>query len=403
MDMAFFLIGRGADSALQLLSVNTFDSRQDAMAELSRITSDSAFAQWELEVFVIDLDAGVPVLLVRPQRGEEGESVVVAAAEDAGSLPDEADQDAEASEQDVAAEEAESVVEAEPIALADVAGEMRGDLREALKRTAEQMSSEGIVPPPSAGLEPESAPQDSAEPSAEDAESAVEALEGDADADTRDLLGEAPEEDTPQAADSEAPAPEAVDAVAEVTSQPEADVTEEQSWPWDAPPAAPAVEPGVSPEIATVYEGLEQMEDQEAAPEGQAAVSEGTPLQAEGSDFILDLDAIQPVAMEPQGTDAAGPPTKPVEDKSADAVGEEQPDVPVGMSAEATAAESQASDDSSPTTSDEAAEAPTESPVEAPDFPSAMTDYTCEDCVYVETCPNRDQRAPKDCGSFQWK
>jgi hypothetical protein len=32
-----------------------------------------------------------------------------------------------------------------------------------------------------------------------------------------------------------------------------------------------------------------------------------------------------------------------------------------------------------------------------------LSSYTCEDCVYVETCPNKDQRLPKDCVSFQWK
>jgi len=28
---------------------------------------------------------------------------------------------------------------------------------------------------------------------------------------------------------------------------------------------------------------------------------------------------------------------------------------------------------------------------------------TCNECVYDETCPNRDQRSPQECGSFQWK
>lgn len=32
-----------------------------------------------------------------------------------------------------------------------------------------------------------------------------------------------------------------------------------------------------------------------------------------------------------------------------------------------------------------------------------MQQYTCADCVYVSTCPNRDQKAPTECGSFQWK
>ena len=29
--------------------------------------------------------------------------------------------------------------------------------------------------------------------------------------------------------------------------------------------------------------------------------------------------------------------------------------------------------------------------------------YTCDDCVYVNTCPKVGQSTPKECGSFQWK
>jgi hypothetical protein len=32
-----------------------------------------------------------------------------------------------------------------------------------------------------------------------------------------------------------------------------------------------------------------------------------------------------------------------------------------------------------------------------------MNEYTCADCVYVNTCPNQHQKAPAACGSFQWK
>ena len=34
---------------------------------------------------------------------------------------------------------------------------------------------------------------------------------------------------------------------------------------------------------------------------------------------------------------------------------------------------------------------------------SPLSTYTCDDCVYVDTCPNKDERRPEDCGSFQWK
>lgn len=32
-----------------------------------------------------------------------------------------------------------------------------------------------------------------------------------------------------------------------------------------------------------------------------------------------------------------------------------------------------------------------------------MNEYTCDDCVYANTCPNKDQKAPAACGSFQWR
>ncbi len=32
-----------------------------------------------------------------------------------------------------------------------------------------------------------------------------------------------------------------------------------------------------------------------------------------------------------------------------------------------------------------------------------MNEYTCDDCVYANTCPNHGQKRPAECGSFQWK
>jgi hypothetical protein len=28
---------------------------------------------------------------------------------------------------------------------------------------------------------------------------------------------------------------------------------------------------------------------------------------------------------------------------------------------------------------------------------------SCDDCVCVDTCPNKGEREPTTCGSFQWK
>lgn len=32
-----------------------------------------------------------------------------------------------------------------------------------------------------------------------------------------------------------------------------------------------------------------------------------------------------------------------------------------------------------------------------------LASLTCDDCVYVNTCPNKEDLQPADCGSFQWK
>lgn len=57
-------------------------------------------------------------------------------------------------------------------------------------------------------------------------------------------------------------------------------------------------------------------------------------------------------------------------------------------------------------------EAATEAPVEEPAaFSPAyepggdldLSHYTCDDCVYVNTCPKVGQLTPQECGSFQWR
>ena len=63
--MAFFLIGRGPDDDLRLISPKSFESRQAAMAELSVLSAEPTFAHWNAAVSVMDLDTGAPVLLVR--------------------------------------------------------------------------------------------------------------------------------------------------------------------------------------------------------------------------------------------------------------------------------------------------------------------------------------------------
>ena len=64
--MPFLLISRDDDDQLRLLTTSAAASRQDALAELSRLTADPAFDGWDDDVLLLDLDSGLPVLLVRP-------------------------------------------------------------------------------------------------------------------------------------------------------------------------------------------------------------------------------------------------------------------------------------------------------------------------------------------------
>ena len=126
------------------------------------------------------------------------------------------------------------------------------------------------------------------------------------------------------------------------------------AWPWDSLDAEPVEERA---------ESLEGTDAHEASAVSQDDVAESA--TASESDFILDLDAIQPVALESEevGNQETA---EPVVDTAPQ---EQEPPAPIPVAEAAT----------------------------------SMADYTCQDCVYVETCPNQGQRMPKDCGSFQWR
>ena len=121
---------------------------------------------------------------------------------------------------------------------------------------------------------------------------------------------------------------------------------------------------------------------------GTADASLTIPLtDSETAIDLSDFELVSPAELEP-------------------AVSSQPPDPALG--AEATPSE-QAADDISDfildldavaivPAEDEEAPATTSEPVVSP-----RPEYTCVDCVYVETCPNKDQRLPADCGTFQWR
>lgn len=456
--MSFFLLGKGPDDELWLLSPKPVASRQDAMAELSRLTADPDFEHWDAEVLVMELDKGTPVLLVRPAAAaepvaeepaelaaDEPEAVEettddvetveaptadgdateteqtsadvaeddMAAAIDAERLSDEEPLEVDAevietpTEEDAALAaviedlhaddepvESESATEAEsPAEFTDSAAVVEADeapvvepvdgvwaeavaadaetdgsfsLKDALKRTAAHMESEGIVAPESVGPADETA-------SVALADDSPVADEAAADESVAAAATAAPSSDEPVAAwpwdTGAADASFTIDAIEEPAREATPLVTaagDDETFAVSRPVIlgsygeAQVAEPVLPEPAADAIVDI---------PADVPLADPGAPLERSApdtSDFILDLEPIEPV--EQPGLEPPAPVQAP-----------EVFDVPVAP-------------DVAP-------------PVDFPADPavSSAPDMTCEDCVYVRTCPNKDQRDPKTCGSFQWK
>jgi len=461
--MAFFLLGR-VDDTLNLLCPDTFATRQDAMSALSRITGEPGFDLWDAEVLLLDTDSGTPVLLVRPNaapevlvEAEAASDVEVLVIEDLAEEPletivvdeisdevvaeDESEADSDESESgdaeaesdepdadeqpavgdeaiaDAIVEEAEEAASADAEEAADAASadadlpdeaesaeeiDPAQSLRDALTRTAAQMESEGIVAPESIGA----------------AESAPEVAD--------EVVAEVAPEPTEESADK--PADEPTDEPAAETETEEAPAPE-AAWPWDVAAEAAPAEPAMSPEIAFVLSDLEEpslddgsilrgsIDDETfaaARPVIMGSYADTTITVAE-----LDEIAAEPAVVEPMGIVEAEPVAAPspagfavpvVGDAAdifqIDPVEPAQDEAPTAPESESVANDDVESRDISDFILDLGSEQPAEQPAEeAAPAPNAggLDEYTCKDCVYEETCPNKDQRLPKDCGSFQWR
>ncbi len=355
--MSFFLIARGPDGSLELISNRSFESRADATAELSRITAEESFAFWDHEVLVGDLQGATPVLVVRPhaesppeaQRGEEG----------FGEAPP--------------AKDVNGASAAEP----------SSDLKEALRRTAVTLEAEGIVAPESVGpavdvsVAAETAaegPHDGApeELAAEQAPALEPAMEAERDSEPEQEPMHA--EERPDASVVEAEPPAWPWATAQESKTFHLDALEEPGDDADSLIRAPGDDATLSasrPVILGAYETAGESQDAETAEApGVAATSENADVDALLADLASVSDGVEaPPAAESPGSKAAEPrPGQEVEPTTGEPVGSgsdfvDLPAVPVD-------------------------------PIES---------MTCDDCVYTDTCPNKGQRDPASCGSFQWK
>ncbi len=349
--MSFFLLDRDrADGSLRILSSTVYETRDAAMAALSALAASGATTA-DHDVFIADLAAATPVLLVpqSPAPLSESASAWEAPAEESGG-------------DELVVDEAL----AEPDAPEGLAG--------ALRRAATSLESEGIVAPESVSA-------------ADD----VVAMTEPAVPDT--------EESVPTGLVEDAPAPPG-------RPEPSADTTEDLAAAIASLAAeAPEDEPVLSAE-EQVSEPMSVAEPEPAAPDSAVAAGEGWPWanvepvaaqESSAGDVEVDIEvALEPVAsVEEEAPDASeaglGPAAPPeVEDESmirGASIGEDEFVAP-----RAVIMGDYGADD---------APASTPPGYEAGDV--QLSDYTCEDCVYANTCPKAGESTPAECGSFQWK
>ena len=284
--MGFVLLRRD-DGEVTLITPSVFDTRREALDEVTQASADGHLAADE--VFLVDLDASTPVLIVTPPSAPEEEAPIEAA-------------DSVATEPAAVAPPVELAVSA----AAPSTIEVEDAIAEAIIADAEEQGVEDV---------PAEAP------------SAVE-----------DVLEPLDEPGVPSATDVAA------------DEEPTARI-----WPWE--PAPVPIEP-LSPPVEAAAD-LKEEPEQETSEEPIA--DEDTPVDEsadEVSGLLADLEEI--------GAEAPAPAQMGVEEP-ADSPAEPEP---------SKAYEAGASD---------------------------ITTLTCDDCIYLNTCPKQGESDPTSCGSFQWK
>lgn len=379
--MSYFVVERNGDGGVLRIPLPTaYETREAAIAALSAATG-SGEVTLTGEVFIADLGSAIPVLVmaaappVAPAPEPEAGSVEVP-ADEAPEVESEAEPEAEPqpeaepepeSETDVVETVAgdfiieEAVLEAPELdeAAAEVAyttwepladeSPETSTLADALKRAANSLEDEGVVAPDSIIGGP--------------------------------ALDEAPLE---EAAESDVTLAEPL--------LPEVDTAEAGAeWPWAN------IESYEVPADAaeTVEEPLK--DDAEADAEVAEPVSVATP-ESEIADLVQSLAGDAPIitSAPPEGEEAYVPRPVILGDYVDAAESSVETEDPFAASEDSVAAEDV------PETVADVPEVSLDGGY-APMGALDLGEYTCQDCVYANTCPKVGQVTPADCGSFQWK
>lgn len=424
--MAFFVVQRDAHSALSIPLPDAYPTREAAIAALSAATSSGLLVLAD-EVFIADLSNAVPVLIMQAAPSPaSGEAL------------------AEKPTGDFAAKVADDVYA--PPLLGD-----EQSLAAALQRAATSLEQEGIVAPASIESEPAEAtelpePIEAEAPQAVDEEASAESA-----AESATWQAESEQEPFADSVVKPAGGVETGDdrpwgwANVEAYEAPETDVAEEEAVSAEVEASGGEQDrgPGTSSDEiapAPADEGEPSATD-EIAP---APADEGEPSANAGSvvaEALVDHDSPYIEAPEPgdPGEQIAGQDEASLDDELYGLIGAPGDAVTGDDSPIITSAPSDGEDVYIPRPvilgdyADEVAPVDADGqrldavPVEAGGLSPAVTPafgiepeptvepgyestgdldlggYTCDDCVYSNTCPKVGQATPADCGSFQWR
>ena len=376
--MAFFIVERVTDEGgLRLPVSGTFATREEALASLSAAVASGDATVTGGQVYVVDLETAVPVLVMPAAER------VVADSEPEGARATEAEpvSSATVEEPEIEAPEVEVEVEAETDAVVleekaeiemppdeDVSlTEGGASLADALKRATSSLEESGIRAPESIGAH-EDDEQEAQGPLAQENEDAGAKEEAD-------------ERDESEIAAQAYIAPELRDLpVATAVAEPMSSAIEA-----DEAPLAPSSDGGsegggepASPESPSEWpwanvEAYEPEEEEASDFEVQAAPEDGDRLIASAPPMGEDAYLPKPVILGDYGDTGSDDVSAAFEEPPAAVEDEDEDDV---------------------------------SPLE-PGYEASgsldMSAYTCSDCVYSNTCPKVGEVTPAECGTFQWR
>lgn len=421
--MPFFLVGRSRDDeSLTLLSTEVYETRELAARAVQSIALSGGIDVEAVDVSIADLGAAAPVVLVglptvTPPVTDEAAAGVWETPEadaEADTEPDETESDVES---DVEPEETESDIA--EVAIEEPEPEVDSALADALERATTSMEAEGLVPPASVGFFSDfEAP----------AFGSVETPEADEELD-EPVVEEPPVAPAEPVAFEPVVTPEEVEpawepaetssfeSYAPVEAVPEAETEAEPDAEPEAEPEVPSAPVQEPEDYTSVIASLSALSEAtpEPAPQPSPEVSDAPLADEDGSWPWLNVGDVDLPVEEAVEVPVEEPVDLPVEEPlevpepaytpapeyvpEPQVVVDEPVSEPVALADDEFVPKPVIMGDYGNTTV--VPDAPTVAYEPAGDL--SLTDYTCSDCIYSNTCPKVNESTPAECGSFQWK